>query len=518
MKSSTSGRLACVDLPAFPLQLLLRRHPDWVAQPAAVVAEDKPQGLILWVNERARQSGVLPGLRYAAALSLAAGLRAGEVEPREIAQSVSEVTRRLMRFSPEVEPAEGEPGVFWLNGAGLQRLYQSPRGWANAIHEEIIQQSFTAGIVVGFSRFGTYAVAKAHQSIVLFRDVAEERSAAEKISLSRLNIDSRFRDALFKLGIETVGDLLALPPAGLRERFGVAAHRLHQLAADKLWSPLAPTKPEEPVAQKRILDDPESDVTRLLFLLKQMLYPMLVILAKRAQALTALWLSFLIDDGSWLKEQIRPAAPTLAEAQIMDLIRLRLESLKLAAGVIEIALQAESSTATREQLRLFAEQPKRDLDAANRALARLRAEFGDEAVVRAALKDGHLPEARFAWEPIDRVQLPRLNQSPVAFSPDDLNGLHVLSSPTLRVLVRRITAKPIMLPGTPAHTHEDGWLLLGPKYGSVDRLIGPFIFSGGWWHREIQREYYYAETRRGDLLWIYYDRVIRRWFLQGAIE
>ena len=29
MKISTAGRLACVDLPAFPLQLLLRRHPDW---------------------------------------------------------------------------------------------------------------------------------------------------------------------------------------------------------------------------------------------------------------------------------------------------------------------------------------------------------------------------------------------------------------------------------------------------------------------------------------------------------
>ena len=26
------------------------------------------------------------------------------------------------------------------------------------------------------------------------------------------------------------------------------------------------------------------------------------------------------------------------------------------------------------------------------------------------------------------------------------------------------------------------------------------------------------ETRRGDLLWLYYDRVRRRWFLQGTIE
>ena len=122
------------------------------------------------------------------------------------------------------------------------------------------------------------------------------------------------------------------------------------------------------------------------------------------------------------------------------------------------------------------------------------------AVVRASLKDGHLPEARFAWEPMDKIQ---------PATPDR-------DAP--KTLVRRITAKPIMLSGSPTRTHEDGWLLLGPQYGSVDHLTGPFIFSGGWWNREIHREYYYAQTRRGDLLWIFYDRVRRRWFLQGAVE
>jgi len=214
-----------------------------------VVAEDKPQGVVLWVNEQARQSGVLPGLRYAAALSLASGLRAGAVAPKEITQSVAELTRRLMGFSPEVEPSASEPGVFWLNGAGLQRLYSSPRHWTYAIRQEIETQRLAASVAVGFTRFGTYAVAKAQSGITIFRDAAEERSAAEKIPLARLHIDPRFRDALFKLGIKTVGALLALPPAGLRERFGAEAYRLHQMAAGELWAPLDPSKLEEPVAQ-----------------------------------------------------------------------------------------------------------------------------------------------------------------------------------------------------------------------------------------------------------------------------
>lgn len=509
MKTSTPGRLACVDLPAFPLQLLLRRHPEWRGYPAAVVAEDKPQGLILWINEKARQQGVLPGLRYAAACALAAELRAGEVSLAEIEKAVADLTRALLRFTPEVEPSREEPGVFWLNGAGLERLYASAQNWAYAIRRDLRTQGFKVRLAAGFTRFGVYAAAKAKPDVTVFRNPEEERRTAHQVPLNCLNIEPEFRDTLFKLGIKTVGDLLLLPPGGLRERFGKEAHRLYRMAAGDLWAPLEPQTPEEPIVQKCVLDDPESDSTRLLFLIKQLLHPLLFTLARRHQALTALRLSLLIDHGGQIEEPLRPAAPTLDAAQILDLVRLRLESLKLSAGAIAIELRAEFCAATREQLRLFSEAPSRDLDAANRALARLRAEFGDEAVVCAKLTDGHLPEAKFTWEPISYVKSARnvLN---------GLNDLNDLNSP--KVLVRRIIAKPRRLPGGPYHSHEDGWLTLGPRHGTIDKLTGPYVFSGGWWNKEIQREYYYAETRHGDLLWLYYDRVRRRWFLQGTIE
>ena len=504
-------RLACVDLPAFPLQLLLRRHPDWRPYPVAVVAEDKPQALVLWVNEKARQAGVLPGLRYAAAFSLASRLRAGEVSSKEIDKAVSALAHRLMRFTPEVEPSGEEPGVFWLNGAGLKRFYLSSRKWEHAIYKEMEGQGFHANLAIGFTRFGTYAAARTKEGITIFGDPSEEKEAAREVPLDRLDLDPDFRETLLKLGIKTIGALLSLPAAGLRERFGPKALRLYRMAAGDLWTPLDPCRPEEPVTQRRILDDPEGDATRLLFIIKQLLHPILATLGGRSQALAALWLSFLIDRNGWLKEQVRPAVPTLESAQVLDLVRLRLESMQFPAGIKEIELVAEACAATVEQLRLFTENPARDLDAANRALARLRAEFGDEAVVRAKLTDGHLPEGRFAWEPLGRVKLPR----------NDLNGLNdlnVLNGSTAKVLVRRIIAKPVPLSSSPRPTHEDGWLLLGSKHGSIDRLIGPYLFSGGWWNREIQREYYFAETRRGDLLWVYYDRVRRRWFLQGTIE
>lgn len=492
-------RLACVNLADFPLQLLLRRHPEWNAHPAAVVAEDKPQAIMLWVNEKARRAGVQPNLRYAAAASLAPELRAGVVPLTEIEKEVAVLTNRLRRFSPDVEASREEPGVFWLSAIGLDLLYPFPKEWARALYADIESLGFRASVVVGFTRFGTYAVAKTRKGTALFDAPSQERAAAREVTLDRLDLDPDIRDALSKLGIRNVGALLFLPAGGLRERFGPKAHRLYRAALGDLWEPLKPCPVEEPIQQKLLLDDPETDTTRLLFLIKRLLHPMLSALAKRGEVLAVLLLRLLIDRSGWREERIRPAAPTLDSIQLLELIRIRVETVKLSAGAIEIELVAEGSPATREQLRFFAERPARDLEAANRALARLRAEFGEEAVVRAKLTDRHLPEARFTWEPLERVESPRpRHEAP-------------------KILVRRIFARPVPLPSQP-RTHDDGWLLLGPKYGAVEKLSGPYLFSGGWWNREIRREYYFAETRRGNLLWVYYDKVRRRWFLQGWVE
>jgi len=69
---------------------------------------------------------------------------------------------------------------------------------------------------------------------------------------------------------------------------------------------------------------------------------------------------------------------------------------------------------------------------------------------------------------------------------------------------------------------DDGWLLSGLEQGAVVRIVGPYVVSGGWWQSSapqgICREYHFAELRRGDCLWVYYDRNRRRWFWQGSVE
>lgn len=493
-------RTACVELPEFPLQLLLKRHPDWRGHPVAVVDADRPQGTLLWVNDRARAARILPGMRYAAALSLAGGLRAAVVPREETNAAIDSLGRRLNYFTPGVEPAERQPGVFWLDASGLERLHESLLRWGDLIRADLRRSGFRASVVVGFERFTTYALARAKRGVAVFDRPADEASAARRVPLTDLGLEPATRDALGRLGVRTLGDFLDLPVEGIERRFGAEALRLRRLAAGSVREPLQPRRPQPPAIRRLALDHPETSVARLLVVVEKLLPPLLATVVDRAQTVSELRVGLRFDRLGDHIETVRPASPTRDARQLLELIRLRLQAVRrLPDAVVEVILMAGGVPVVRRQTELFAEKPKRDRAAANRALARVRAEFGDDSVVRARLQEAHLPEGGFRWD--------RLGELGEARARDTPSG----------TLIRRIYERPLPLPSRARH-EPDGWMLRGLEQGPVVRVLGPYVVSGGWWNRTVHREYHFAETRKGELLWVYYDRPRRRWFLHGRVE
>ncbi len=515
-------RLACVDLPDLPMELLLASVPSWAGLPAAVVARDKPQAEILWVSPEARRAGVRPGMRYAQGLSLVADLRASVVSHSEIEAEVADLVRLLHAFSPYVEVSSEEHGVFWLDASGLSPLFPSLWDWARAIWGAMGGRGRRATVVVGFRRFAVYAVARAREGVHVLATPEEEKAALHGVELARLRMDPDLYETLARLGIRTLGDFLRLPSQEVSRRLGEAAHRLHAMASGRIHDPFVPTPSKEPVACVIQIDEPEGDSVRLLFLVRRHLHRLLWQLSQRGEALRELEIRFGMEpqgspgervrrhgEGPGLApsqggsvsrtDRIRPADPTLDERLMMELVRLRLEAAPLPAPAVEMGLTAFGAPADRRQLQIFSERPRRDLAAADRALARLRAELGDEAVVRARLTEGHLPEARFSWEPLGHLSEPRPRPNPRP------------------VLVRRLYTPPISLGARPRH-EPDGWIVRDLRCGPVVRMWGPYTVSGGWWRTEVHRSYYFLETMRGDILWVYYDGPRRRWFLHGQVE
>jgi protein ImuB len=496
--------IACLDLPALPLQLAWRDEPDLRRHPVVVIDEDRPQGTVLWACERARAAAVLPGQRYAHALGLHRGLHARVVSPARITAAITELRELLHALSPRVEPSD-DSGTFWLDGEGLERI-KFGTTWGLAIQRAITPLGYSGAVVVGFSRFATYAIAKATRGgITILRNDADERAAAAAVPLARLDLDPKLRDSLARLGITKLGEMVRLPGGGILERFGKEAHRLYQLAAGERWDPLVPLAPPEAPDERIVLDDDVTDSEQLVFVLRPAIDRLLDRLAAQGRAVTALHVELVlrhaVGDTELRAECIKPAAPTLDGRALLRLVHLRVTGTPPAAPINAARVWADDVAASREQLAMFASRPRRDLRSANEALASVRAELGDDAVVRAVLREGHLPEASFGWEPLAAV---------VAASPQPK---------LVRPLVRRLHTRPQMLPPQARQVRDDGWLLSGLEHGAVVRIVGPYVVSGGWWQQhELHREYHFAELRRGDCLWVYYDRNRRRWFCHGAVE
>lgn len=528
-----TDRIACVALPAFPLQLVLRRRPQWRGEPAAVLEQDNPLAALLWVNEAALRAGILPGMRYAAALSVDHRLRATTVLGDERDAAVAALHRHLLRYSPRVEPAAGDPGVFWLDAGGLERVSGAPGQWAGRLWRSLRRAQLVAGVTVGYTRFGACCLSRAHREVLVLGAPADELAACRRVPLSRLDLEPAVRDDLARLGLMTIDDLLRLPASGLGARFGAATLALVQAARGLAFAPLQPTLPPEPVRAVELFDEPEADAWRLLFVLKRLLHPLLARLADETRAAASLRLELRLGDRARtrLTHELRPAAPTLDVVLLTELVRLRLESLDLAAGVEEAAVELEPAPAPPAALELFRRRPRRDPEAAARAIARLRAELGDRAVARAALRPGHLPEQAYEWREAGASAPAAGAAGAPGAGAGAAVGAAASSASPLPVpraqLVRRVLPRPRpLLGGGPELIRTDPRQLLRaagtpgvPQQGEAAlRAHGPFLVAGGWWSGEVRRAYHYLEAGGGRVLWLFHAPAEQRWYLHGFVE
>jgi protein ImuB len=436
-------------------------------------------------------------MRYAGALALVPDLQADVVGPEEIQIGVRLLADRLYRFSPDIEIRKEEPGILWINAVGLDALFGSPEGWTDEVAKDLTQAGFYARIVVGFSRFGSYAATKALHGSRVFSSFQEEKTAALSAPLQTFPLGFPLLERLSRLGIRTVGAFLRLPRGGVLRRFGQEAEEFYQFAAGELSLPVQSEPPRQELVLTQSLTHPETNQTRLLACFERLLDRIIEDVRTQGELITTLNLTLILEDGSCQTEEIKAAEPTKGPSLLSELMDLRLGSLSLEGGVEKICLSARRIAARDEQQELFRRRPKRDLDAGARAFARIRAEFGNQAIRSARIQDQHLPEQQFNWEPADKPLL----GSPTSDGKDP-------------ILIRRILGKPVPL--SPSFRME--------RVAPPGRTVGgPYIVSGGWWVRDERREYYFTEdavagVRGPRLRWLYYDRNENRWMLQGFVD
>jgi protein ImuB len=471
----------------------------------AVVPEAGPEAPLTHVSHAAYQARLRPGMRLAAARNLAPDLHVGIVAKEDVESETQALVHAMQTFSPRVEADTHFSGVFFLDPRGLARLYGGLRPWADVVHRFLRGRGLKSALVLGFERYRAVAVARGRKGVHVLDGPSEERALAEKTSLDRFELPAELRENLTLLGVRSLGDLLALPAGELHSRFGASASDLHGLFASDPQLPMQPHTLAEPVRVTLSVDPPDDHHERLLFALKGALHELVRGLSVRNEALSALHLTLSLEDGGTHRERLEPAAPTRDVVHLVELLRLRLANVTLPSRVDDVTLEAESTKPEAHQLRLTTSTADgvshSDPTAAERVLARLRAAWGPRSVSRARLRDAHLPEAGFVWEAVDHVRQPRTPEP----------------SSEVPSLVRRVLPRPKPLAPSP---RSDGRSTpkLPDEEGKLLHLYGPYRVSGAWWAREVERDYYYAETEAGALLWLFYDHRRGRWFLHGFVD
>ena len=486
----------CISIDRLPLQILLKDNPAWAGMPVAVTKEEKPQSPLLALNLQAREKGLAVGMRYASALSVVPSLRARAVSPERIAEARERIVALLSAFTPDIEPCPFDMDAFWVSVHGLRSLFASESLWMKRVRGALFSEGFRASVVVGFTRFGTYAIARSRSRSIVFASRQEEDALMSRSSIDILPLSQRTKSTLRRLEVRTVRQFASLPAGETVQRLGKEAGLLRQAILSDDPLPVQSIAVKETVPNGRHLDAPLVDLN----LLMPHIDELLAIEARRTEmersVISGLTLILRTEEGETTTDVIRPAIPTLRTPLLRRLIQLRLSARQFSSGVEDIEIRCARTQPSRAQEELFAVRG-RDLQAGARAFAAIRARFGNQSVVCARTSDSHLPDRSFRWVSMKRPVLPVPHREAAA-----------AESPAA---VRRIFFRP-------AQTREGR--VRSIDYGGA--IAGPFAASGCWWgtdgdHAAFDREYSLHDSSAG-ILWLYVDKLTDTCWVLGAVD
>jgi hypothetical protein len=213
-------------------------------------------------------------------------------------------------------------------------------------------------------------------------------------------MDTELRDTLASLGLTTAGQLAALDPGNVEQRFGPAGLAAWRLARgeDQRRPTLARPVPDDTVAIE--LPSPAETLEPVLFLVRAALGRLIAQAARDGMAVAALEVELKLDEATAqsASRRITLAFPLARLEPLFEQCRAMLEDWTLEAPVLGVIVRiTERANPWGEQGDLL-HTGWRDPAAAEAAFARLRAALGADAVVRPVALDGFAPERRGAWD------------------------------------------------------------------------------------------------------------------------
>lgn len=450
-----------------------------------------------------------------------------------VAESPSQLLAEIARAcSPRVELHGDRAAVF--DASGLSRVIGAPPEIAQEVQALAAEQGLTVRIAIAPTRVAAWLLAHARPGItVTEKGNSREALAALPVSVlaclpgilrirgslakaaaeharSRAVVAAVRNDAIATLsrwGLQTLGQVAALPRADVRTRLGEEGVRLHQTACGEDAEPLVPAGQAAPFLERMVLEWPIEGLEPLTFVLARLCDALSVSLERADRGAVSITTTLRLVSRETHQRTLNLPAPMRESKTLRTLIVLDLESHPPAAGIDVVTVAVDVVPGRIVQGSLL----ERALPAPEQLAtltARLRALAGESRVGAPAVLNSH--DDRGA------------GMQTFSVTPSASTGRDVVKATGPRIVVRRfrlpIAARVDVERGGPVRVMASSSAI--PASRIINRA-GPWHSSGRWWATDRSgwdRDEWDVELASGGCYRLARDRKSGNWEIEGEID
>ena len=514
---------ACIYVPDFSVEALLRTTPELREQIVAILDGIPPMLTVIAANARARAAGIEVGMtKLQAEACPGARLRrrslAQETAARDalldcahaFSPRVEDTNQQLLSSDGKVKPED----TIILDIAGLDRLFGPPAMIAHELSARVSKVGLIANIAIAGNPDAAMHAARGFSGITVIPP-GKEAERLGSLPVALLDISEEMLETLERWGIRDFKSLAVLPTVALSQRLGQEGLRLQKLARGCGQRPLVPVEAVTKFEEAIELEDAVELLDPLMFILNRMLERICARLESRALAATELRVALETTGHEEQSTEEQEASrsihqrilqfpvPMQDSRTFLKLLQLEFAAHPPEGPVKKLFLAAEAAPPRFAQSGLFRPRglaPER----LELTLARLRSLVGDDRVGSPELLDTHAPDA-FRMRPFHPQASVTKNDIPQE------------QKTALRVFRPPLEAKVQSKQGVPVRV-----LVKGQPH-QVTAVAGPWRNNGGWWTEQAwTRDEWDLELRTEELrpwlVHVYRDLSSAKWYVESTLD
>ena len=467
---------ACLFIPDFAVQAVVRLEPDQRNKPVAIFEGAPPLTKVFAANDAARNLGAEIGMTKLQADALN-GIIWRWRSPSQEATAYKALLDCAWTISPRVQDGfmageEELPDTVLLDILGCEKLFGSPEKIANDLKRVATEVGLDVNVAIAANPQAALCAARGFNGVSIL-EPGNERQKIGALPLLALAFPADFIETLHRWGVHTCSEFADLPEVAVVERFGQVGRQWQLFAQGNDPAPLIAKEPPAEFEEYMDLEFPVELLEPLMFVLNRLLDQVCVRLRMHVLATNEVQVTLTLQPDDLRNKEpqfhirkLRLPVPTKDSRALLKLLQLDLQRHPPNLPVIAVRIAALPAHGRTRQFGLFlplSPEPER----LQVTLARLQNTVGEGRVGTPVLLDTHRPNAFH----VKTLVLPE--------PPFTQEGSPRSPTAALRIYRPPLPAKVKLEEGKPQR------IVCDKVERQVLALAGPWRTKGDWWSETV---------------------------------